>query len=234
MGIVRGIKSINKHIEDKEARSSGGSDGPKTVWFKIKDKQSVNVVFLQELDEDSPNFSKKNDLGFVAVEHVNPDNYKRKALCTIDDQGACYGCEQHQKDFKAGWGQRSKFYINVLVDEGGGKDKFVAVLSQGQSGKQITPTLMEYATDDETITDKWFSIKRSGEGLSDTSYTLRAKKEHDLNVEDYELFDLTKVVRDLPYAEQEAFYRQGEQEKTEAEPEAPSSDSGNTSVDQEW
>lgn len=230
MGIVKGLNAINKHVEAEEAKFSG-SDGPTTKWFKLNDKQAAKVVFLQELDPDSPNFSEKNDLGFLAVEHVNPANWKRKALCTADE-GECYGCQQHRKDYKAGWKQKTRLYINVLVDDGV-EEPYVAVLSQGNGPKSITPTLIEYAGDDGTISDKYFTIKRTGAGATDTSYTLRAGKEHGLNVEDYELFDLEKVVRNVPYAEQEAHYNHGVEAAPAAES-APAANSTSGAVDAEW
>lgn len=239
MGIVRGLKSINAHIDAEEAKYNGSGDSTPTKWFKLADKQAVKVVFLQELDPDSENYSQKNDLGFLAIEHVNPKNWKRKAVCTFDDEGACYGCEQHKKDWKAGWKQKTRLYTNVLVDDGNG-EPYVAVLSQGNGPKSITPTLIEYAGDDGTITDKWFTIKRSGAGATDTSYTLRAGKEHGLDVEEYELFDLEKVLRQVPYAEQEAHYKDGE-EGSEAASNAGAESlsaatvsAGGTGVDAEW
>lgn len=211
MGIVRGLKAINKHVEDEEAKFSGngGGDATKTKWFSIKDKQSFKIAFLQEMDEDAKNFSLKNDIGFIATEHASPANFQVKALCTKDDDSDdCYGCEQHQKDYKAKWGQKSRLYINVLVDNG--KDEpFVAVLSQGNGPKSITPALLEFAGLFETITDKWFQIKRTGSGQTDTSYLLTPLNEHGLNVEGYELFDLKKVTRNVPYEEQEVFYNRG-------------------------
>jgi len=210
MGIVRGLKNINRHVDAEEAKyANRGEDGPKTKWFKIADKQSAKVIFLQELDEESERFSQKNDLGFLAVEHKNPSNFMRKALCTIDDDGACFGCEKHDENWKAGWKQKTQLYVNVLVDNGT-DEPFVAVLSQGNGPKSITPTLLEYAGDDGVITDKWFTIKRTGSGQTDTSYTLRAGKEHKEDVESFELFDLEKVVRQVPYAEQEAHYLGGQ------------------------
>lgn len=207
MGIVKGLKSINDYNDAQEAKKKE-RDRPKTVWFKIDDKQSVDVIFLQELDEDSPNYSAKNGLGFLAVEHTNPSDFKRKAICTMDDEGHCYGCERHREDYTLGWKQKTKLYINVLVKDGT-NEPYVAVLSATTSGQAITPTLIEYAGDDGTITDKWFSIKRNGE-KTETSYTLRAKKEHGLNVEDYDLFDLEQVVRQIPYEQQEAHYLDGQ------------------------
>lgn len=234
MGIVRGLKGINAHVESEEAKfSGGGSDSPKTKWFALKDKQASKVVFLQELDPESPNFSEKNDLGFIAVEHSNPKDFKRKALCTIDDEGACYACEQHKKDWKAGWKQKSRLYINVLVDNGT-DEPYVAVLSQGMSEKQITPSLIEFAGELGTITDKFFKIKRNGAGFNDTSYILTPLGEHGKNVEDFELFDLEKVVRSVPYAQQAAHYHDGENMEEESSS-IPTGSSGSVdAASQEW
>lgn len=228
MGVIKGLANIHKHVEDSESRRGGG-DGPKVRWFKLQDKQAAKVVFLGELDEDSENFSKKNGLSILAVEHQHPDDHKRKALCSFDDEGACFACEQARAHPKTGWHQRTKFYANVLVDDGV-DEPYVAVISAGMSGRAITPTLLEYAADDGTITDKYFNIRRSGSGISDTSYTIRAGKEHGLNVEDYEVYDLEdKVLRNVPYAEQEAFYMSGHEQKEETQ-----EDSSATSSSAQW
>ena len=100
MGIVKGLKELNK-VMDKPQINSG--EGSKAKWVKLEDSESVKVRFLQELDPDSPTYDQKNGLGFIAVEHTNPKDYRRKALCTTEDQGKCWGCEQHRKDYKAGW-----------------------------------------------------------------------------------------------------------------------------------
>lgn len=206
MSVIKGLKSITDYVDEQEAKfqerkANAGKD--KATWFKINDKESVKVAFLQEMDDESPNYSEKNGLGFLAVEHQNPADFKRKILCTMQTEGACFGCEKHQEDFKAGWGRRNRLYINVLVDNGN-DDPYVAILSQTTGPKSITPTFLEYAGEDETVTDKWFTIKRSGEGQRDTSYTIRAGKEHGLDVESYELYDLDEVLHDVPYAKQEA------------------------------
>jgi hypothetical protein len=231
MGIIKGLKSINKHVDAEEAKFAkrGDGDAPKATWFKLKDKEAVKVIFLQEMDEDSKNYSEKNGLGFLAVEHSNPKNFRRKALCTIDEEGACYGCEEHSKDWKAGWKPKTRLYINVLVDDGV-NEPYVAVLSQGNGPKSVTPSVLEQATEIETITDKWFKIKRSGSGQTDTSYLLTPLGQHDLNVEDYDVVDLDNVVRNVPYAEQEAHYLGGEQR----EDKEPVSVGAGKSSDDEW
>lgn len=236
MGIVRGLKKINQHVEAEEAKFSGSGDSSPIKWFKLADKQAVKVLFLQELDPDSSNYSAKNDIGFLAVEHVNPKNWRRKAVCSIDEEGSCYGCEQHKKDWKAGWKQKTRLYINVLVDNGT-DEPYVAVLSQGNGPKSVTPSLIEQAGEIGTITDKWFKIKRTGAGATDTSYLLTPLGQHDLNVEDYELFDLEAALRQVPYDQQAAHYHDGEESAEGAEPRAAfasGGESGGSLNSQEW
>jgi hypothetical protein len=204
MGIVKGLKDLNKAL-DKPSYSE--SDSTKGRWVKLEDGESVKIRFLQELDPDSPSYNEKNGLGFIAVEHTNPKDYRRKALCTMEDQGKCWGCEQHRKDFKAGWKGRSRLYINVLVDDGK-EDPYVAILSQGSSGKTVTPTLIEYAGEMGSITNLMWRIKRSGT-KTDTSYTIipLAKDESAFDYSSLELYALeTSAVRDLPYTDQEGFF----------------------------
>jgi len=213
MGIVKGLKDLNKALDKPQ---SSGEGGPKGRWLKIEDGESLKIRFLQELDPDSPHYDVKYGLGFIAVEHTNPKDYRRKALCTIDDQGKCWGCEQHKKDYKAGWKGRQRLYINVLVDDGK-EDPYVAILSQGHSGKTITPTLIEYANEMGSISNLMWRVKRTG-SKTDTSYTAipLAKDEGAFDKSALELFDLeTVAVRDLPYAEQESFYLNNESEKSE-------------------
>ena len=204
MGIVKGLKDLNKALDKPTYNDSESTQGR---WVKLEDGESVKIRFLQELDPDSPNYNDKLGLGFIAVEHTNPKDYRRKALCTMDDQGKCWGCEQHRKDYKAGWKGRSRLYINVLVDDGK-EEPYVAILSQGSSGKTVTPTLIEYAGEMGSITNLVWRIKRSGT-KTDTSYTIipLAKDESQFDYAPLELYDLeTSAVRNLQYAEQESFF----------------------------
>ena len=167
MGIVKGLKDLNKALDKPQPT---GGEGSKARWVKLEDGESVKIRFLQELDPDSPTYNDKFGLGFIAVEHTNPKDYRRKLLCTMQDQGKCWGCEQHRKDYKVGWKGRSRLYINVLVDDGK-TDPYVAILSQGSSGKTVTPTLIEYAGEMGSITNLMWRIKRTGT-KTDTSYTI--------------------------------------------------------------
>lgn len=232
MGLVKGLKNITKHLDDEEKKFNSNS-GTKATWFKLEDKQSVTVQFLQELDEDSTNYSKKNGLGIISVEHSNPARWMNTARCTSDEEdgdGRCYGCEQHNKDYKAGWRTKNRLYINVLVDDGV-NEPYVAILAQGNGPKSVTPALIEIAGDLGTITDTLFKIKRNGKGKGDTGYVLTQRGKTDNDVEQYELFDVEKAARKIPYEEQEAYYNRGvavEEAPTEKEL------AGATAAESEW
>jgi hypothetical protein len=203
MSIVKGLKDLNKAL-DKPTYSG---DENKGRWFKLEDGESIKVRFLQELDPDSPNYDQARGCGFIALEHVNPKDYRKKALDTMESEGRDWANEQHRKDPKAGWKARTRLYINVLVDDGK-EEPYVAILSQGTSGKTITPTLIEYAGEMGSITNLMWRIKRNGT-KTDTSYTIipLAKDETPFDFSGLELFDLEKTaVRHVPYSEQEAFY----------------------------
>lgn len=213
MGIIKGLKKYDAYeTEQKKAREEREerANKAKTVWFGLGDGESATVRFLQELDEDSPNHSTKNDTGFVALEHEapGPEGWKKKALCTADE-GDCYPCEQRRVDWENWKKPAPRLYVNVLVNPGA-EDEHVAVLSQGLSSKSITPTVMEYARDTGSITDREFKISRKGL-KTETSWTAvaRDKKQFDKTIEDYEVYNLNEVaVRHVPYEEQAEFYGQ--------------------------
>lgn len=219
MGVLKGLKSIQDHNRQIEDRKAASENRVKATWLSLQDGESVRIRFLQELDEDSETHSDKNGVGFLAVEHTSPKDYRRKAVCTADE-GGCYACDQARaassKEERAPWRQKTRLYINVLVDNGK-DDPYVAILSQGTSGKSITPTLLEFALENGQITNRWWKVKRTGKEMSNTSYSLIPfDAKGDLpSIEDYEVFDLEKaVIRNVPLAEQSSFYN-NEQENAQ-------------------
>lgn len=203
MAIITGLAALNAALDKPQ-----GSEAGKGRWLKLADGESVKIRFLQELDPDSPDYNENAGLGFIAVEHTNPKDYRRKALCSADDQGRCFGCEMHRKDMKAGWKGRSRLYMNVLVDDGK-EDPYVAIFSQGGGPKSATPEIIQYAGETGSISNVTWRLKRTGE-KTDTNYSiipLPTKDMKPIDFENLELFDLQKIaVRDVPYAEQEGFY----------------------------
>jgi len=220
MGIIRGLKDLNSTLD----RPSSGGGGEKGRWLKLADNQSVKITFLQELDPDSPTYNEENGAGFLAVEHTNPKDYRRKALCSMDDQGRCFGCESHRRDMKAGWKGKTRMYINVLVDDGN-EDPYVAIMSQGSGPKSATPSVIEYANETGSITNIQWRLKRSGQS-TETSYIITPLIASNVSSQKHELYDLEKIaVRDIPYAEQEAFYTGTD---------GGGSSSSSVSTDEEW
>lgn len=194
MGIVRGLTNIQKSVESK---GGGGAS-----WLRLKDGDSFKIRFLQELDESAENYNEEAGLGFLVLQHRHPDNFRKRAVCTADE-GACYGCEQN-------WNQRQELFINVAVEEESGE--VVKVLNQGVGKSSVVPWLLEYAGDAGSITDLPFRIKRTGSGMTDTQYTLTpAGKALDaIDFDKYELIDLEKLLNEIPYDEQRAYYEDDE------------------------
>jgi hypothetical protein len=109
---------------------------------------------------------------------------------------------------KAGWKGRSRFYANVLVDDGS-EEPYVAIFSQGAGPKSATPEIINYAGETGSISNLNWKLKRTGTS-TETNYSiipLPTAEVGPLDLEKYELFDLQKTaVRDVEYSEQENFY----------------------------
>lgn len=223
MGFITGLASVQETLA---AKKSGGDfeDRVKARWVSVDPDSSVKITPLQELDGGSPLFSEKNGVAKFYLEHSHPDDFKKKAQCTADE-GSCYGCDQ-------GWYQKVVLYINVLVDNGK-EDPFVAVWSRGVGKNSVAKQLLEIAADEDfgnSVTDKSFKLSRTGKG-NDSSYTLaQLPKPLVKNVEDHEVYDLSKVVFYVSPDRQEAYYNGGEKPAAEKKS-APVSPA---SVDADW
>jgi hypothetical protein len=202
MSIIRGLKDINAIVDKPKYENNG----QKVRWVKLADGQAAKIRFVEELDSDSASYSEDRGLSVVVAEHTNPKDYKRKAVCTIDSEGRCFGCEMARKEPKSGWRSRLRWYGNVIIDDGT-EAPYVAVWSQGISKQSAFNTIREYAIETGSISNLEWKMKRNGQG-TETNYTLLPTKP---DTEPYawgelETFDLEKVVREVPYAEQDSFY----------------------------
>lgn len=202
MSIIKGLKNIGDIIDKPKFESTG----QKVRWVKLADGQAAKIRFVEELDSDSASFDETRGLSVVIAEHTNPKDYKRKATCTIETEGRCYGCEMARKEPKSGWRSRLRFYCNVVIDDGT-EAPYVAVWSQGISKQSAFNTIREYALETGSISNLEWKIKRNGQG-TETSYTLLPTKPdaEPFKWTGFEPFNLEKVVREVPYAEQENFY----------------------------
>ena len=202
MSVVKGLKNINALLD----KPKYDSDKPRVKWLKLADGQSVKIRFIEELDEDSANYNAERGLSLVVKEHTNPKDYRRKAVDTMDTEGRDWAEEMHQKDPKAGWRGRLRFYCNVLVDDGI-EEPYVAIWSMGVSKQSAFNIIREYALETGSISNLTWKLKRNGVG-TETNYTLIP------GVPDAEPFDwsniepiqLDNALNHVPYAEQEAYY----------------------------
>lgn len=233
MGIYEGLDKIKQYQDEIEARRDS-----KIVWFssEVKDGESVKVRFLQELDRGAEGYNEDNGLGIMVTEHSNPNDWHRKALCSMDEEGKCLGCEKHREEgWKAGWGQKSRLIINVLIERKNG-DRSVAVMSQANGSKAvIAPMILESAVSNNTLTDRWWKFTRQGEGTKTNWIPFVYSPDDDVDVTEYDVFDVRKAVREIPYDEQFDHYFKGASTGEDSEKEdKPAPSKGSTTPDEEW
>ena len=202
MSVIKGLKNINALLD----KPKYDENKPRVRWLKLADGQSVKIRFIEELDEDSANYDEERGLALVVKEHTNPKDYRRKAVDTMDTEGRDWAEEMHQKDPKAGWRGRLRFYCNVLVDDGI-EEPYVAIWSMGVSKQSSFNIIREYALETGSISNLTFKLKRNGQG-TETSYTLipSAPDAEPFNWGEFKPFPLEAALNKIPYAEQEAFY----------------------------
>jgi hypothetical protein len=202
MSVVKGLANINALLD----KPKYDSDKPKVRWLKLADGQAVKIRFIEELDEESPSYSDDRGLALVVKEHVNPKDYRRRAVDTMDEEGRDWAEEMHRKDPKAGWRGRLRFYCNVLVDDGV-EDPYVAIWSMGVSKMSVFNTIREYAIETGSISSLVWKLKRTGQG-TETSYTLipSAPDTEPFDWNNVKPYPIEMALNKIPYAEQEAFY----------------------------
>lgn len=201
MSIRRGLK---QYQERADARQSS------VKWLKITPGQTARIRFLDDFNEPTDN-DQEGGPGYAAwiEEHVSPHNFQRKALCTRDSEGRCWACEMAAANPRKGWARKERVYVNVLANDGV-EDPYVAVWSMATNRSPVFDLLKDTFLDEGSISAREFRIKRNGKG-TDTTYVLRdlGTDAESFDFGKFERFDLEKVVRSVPYSEQEAFYGAG-------------------------
>jgi len=202
MSVIKGLANINALLD----KPKYDENKPKVRWLKLADGQAVKIRFIEELDEDSANYSEARGLAMVVKEHTNPKDFRRRAVDTMDEEGRDWAEEMHRKDPKAGWRGRLRFYCNVLVNDGI-EDPYVAIWSMGVSKMSVFNTIREYAIETGSISSLEWKLKRNGQG-TETSYTLipSAPDTEPFSWNDVEPYPIEMALNKIPYAEQEAFY----------------------------
>jgi len=209
-----GLADIKKRQQEREE----AANRPKANWFSFPKggPDSFKVRFMQELDEEASNFDPEQGLAVIAVERVSPYDFKKRALCTLEEEGKCYPEEWHKAaqaagkdkngdDYKGGWRQRENFYITVLVERDG---KVQTEIIQRNLHNSFVADLVEIHEDDGTITEKTYILKKRGSGTQ-TQWILKESKD-ELEIGDHKAYDLDQTaLRHIPYDQQPAFFGEG-------------------------
>jgi hypothetical protein len=198
MGTYSGLSAFTDAVTPHER-------GPKANWLKIEDGKTTKIRFLSEIDPDSSLYDSERGIALLALEHESPDDYMRRALCTKDDEGRCWACEQHSKDRDAGWYVKRRAYFNVVKE--GSSEVFLWKMTVGPRAAN-TKMLLAYAGEEGGISGNWWSVTRTGT-YKDTTYSLipKAKDAEPFDWSEYTPNDLNKTaVRRIPYVDQEEFF----------------------------
>lgn len=178
----------------------------KVNFLKLADGELINFRIMGEFDETSPEYDPERGLCIVKKVHQSGYNWKKKAECTMATEGKCVACEQFNTpapwEERREWQAKTQLYLNVLVDG----QVFV-----WNPSKTVTKNLIDIIgmNDAESVSNRVFFMKRSGSGVSDTTYTLGQKGVPDTEPFDYSPYsavDLEKVVAQVPYDQQAAHF----------------------------
>lgn len=202
MGLFKTLADLQKVVDQ-----SNSHQGPRRQYLSLKSGDQVRVRFRQELTIDAKNYAEEDGTGYLAAVHVSPYDFKKKLACTTEDEKFDFRCWMHEQvavDRK--WRDVKHLLLNVAVLEDG---VWVNKLfDQTFSPKKVAVSLIEYATEYGSITDRDYKFTRTGSGFNDTSYSLIPLSESKMSEEitDLEFYDLDTVYRKLPYDEQEEYF----------------------------
>jgi len=201
MTVYNTLANLKNKVEN-ESRGSGGKK-----FLTLKDRDAYKIRFLQELTIDSKNYNEERGTAAIVAVHKSPLDFKKQMACTADNEALgfkCWACEQTVKDPK--WRAQTHFVANVAVLDDNGNWS-VMILDQTFNQRHIGATLVEYATEFSTITDRGYKVGRTGSKMHDTNYTLIPLDVADepKELSGLEMHDANSVYRVLAYGEQADF-----------------------------
>jgi hypothetical protein len=252
MGTLKGLAAIRAYSEKQAAAAKEREarlNAPKVEYLNLpNDGDSVRVRFLQEMDPESENYDKTRGTGTLAVEHVVYVKALRRmyrTICTIEDEGRCYGCERARAGDKE-FNQKRNYYINALVDFMDGEKPKTMIVSRSM-GSTFFAQLFEEA-EEGSITESNYKITRRGSG-TDTKWLLKPLKDEPLDDTDAVVHDIDDesngIIRTYPYeptsekASQEQYFAGETYNDTKSDGDSESQTSAkktssNYDMDQSW
>jgi hypothetical protein len=203
-----------KDLEKAVVPAQGTAKGVKK-YFTLQSGDSFKIRFLQELTEDAKNFNEDMGTAITVPVITSPVNWKWRVASTASLEKFNYRCwatEQSVSD-KA-WRPKPHLLINVAVEIEPGVWE-PRILDTTFNQRHVGLTLIEYAKEFGTITDREYKYSRTGSSASDTNYSLIPLNvsEPSKTVKDMSLHDLESVYMTLPYEKQQIFLTTGELNK---------------------
>jgi len=184
-------------------------------YFTLQAGDSFKIRFRQELTEDAKNYIEEVGTGITVPVITSPINWKWRVASTASFEKfnyRCWGTEQSVVD-KA-WRPKPHFLVNIAVEVEKGVWE-PRILDTTFNQRHVGLTLIEYAKEFGTITDREYKYSRTGSAASDTNYSLIPLNigEVPKEIKDMPFHDLEKVYMALPYEKQQIFLTTGELEK---------------------
>lgn len=209
MSTFKGLAALNAKREEVAERQEA-ANAPRANWFKLKNNETKVVYFLNELDEEAPNYNPEYGTYLGAVEHQapGPKGFMSRALDTQESEGRDWAQEMYESDRKkyADFRPRENFYINVAVIGDDGEPE-AQILSRSMANSFIED-LAELYDDEGTITGFPVAIKRRGVGLKSEWRMKKVDPDKEgFDISGVQPWDLSKTaVRHVPYAKQKEYY----------------------------
>jgi hypothetical protein len=206
-GSIKTLKDLEKNVVKTPSDSKSGVK----KYFTLSAGDSYKIRFRQELTEDSSNYDESFGTGITVPVITSPINWKWRAASTASLEKynyRCWGSEQSVHD-KA-WKPKTHLLINIAVEIEGVWEPRVLDTTFGKS--HVGLTLIEYAKEFGTITDRYFKYSRTGSSASDTSYSLipLSISEMPEDIKKLQMHDLDSMYLTLPYEKQQVFFTTGE------------------------
>lgn len=196
---------------EKAVAPTGGKNGPKR-FFTVQAGQSFRIRFRQELTEDSKNYTETIGTGITVPVVTSPVNWKWRVASTSSLEEFNYRCwASEQAVVDKAWRPKPHLLINIAVETEPGVWE-PRVMDTTFNQRHIGLTLIEYAKEFGTVTDRYYKYSRTGSTAADTNYSLIPldASPEPKSISDLLMHQLDNVYMKLPYEKQQVFLTTGE------------------------
>jgi hypothetical protein len=200
-----------KDLETAVVPTQGASKGVKK-YFTLQSGDAFKIRFRQELTEDAKYYSEEVGTGITVPVVTSPVNWKWRVASTSSLEKFNYRCwatEQSMTD-KA-WRPKPHLLINIAVEVEPGTWE-PRILDTTFNQRHVGLTLIEYAKEFGTITDREYKYSRTGSSASDTNYSLipLSVSEASEDIKKLPMHELDNVYMTLSYEKQQVYLTTGE------------------------